>query len=165
MVHLHSHHQQALGPSSERHYIHPTWRTYINMFWSQTEWILTRTMFHAGLLVSGMAAKVRSASLTCLQCPLKQKLKDITIHHDGLDGWGLLFTPPPPFFIPICTDALTALLKTLLNIEEAPFKICWTLMSVLYCDIQMDQQTARNTKVLKFMRSLSRYLGLNITTE
>ena len=33
-----------------------------------------------------------------------------------------------------------------------------TLMSVLYDDVQMDHQTARDTKVLKCMRSLSRYL-------
>ena len=38
-----------------------------------------------------------------------------------------------------------------------------TLMSVLYDDVQMDQQTTRNTKVLKFMQSLAIHLGLNIT--
>ena len=31
-------------------------------------------------------------------------------------------------------------------------------MSVLYSDVQMDQETARNTKVLKLMQSLSKYL-------
>ena len=38
-------------------------------------------------------------------------------------------------------------------------------MSVFYDDVQMDQLTARNTKVFKLMQSLSRYLWLNITTE
>ena len=42
-----------------------------------------------------------------------------------------------------------------INIVEAPFENFWTLMSVLYDDILMDHHTkitARNTKVLKFMR-------------
>ena len=30
-------------------------------------------------------------------------------------------------------------LKTLFNIVVDPFKICWTLMYVLYSDVQMDQ--------------------------
>ena len=43
-------------------------------------------------------------------------------------------------------------LKTLFNIEEAPFFFLFlTLMSVLYDDDQMDQKTARNTNNLKFI--------------
>ena len=47
-------------------------------------------------------------------------------------------------------------LKTLFNTMEAPLKKNWSLMPGLYDDVQMDQQTARNTKVLTFMWSLSR---------
>ena len=36
-------------------------------------------------------------------------------------------------------------------------------MSVLYYDVQVDQQTAGDTKVLKFMQWLSRYQQLNIS--
>ena len=39
----------------------------------------------------------------------------------------------------------------------------WTLMFVSYNDVQKGQLTARNTKVLKLMLLLSRYLQLNIT--
>ena len=34
---------------------------------------------------------------------------------------------------------LNTYLKTLFNIAEAPFKNYWTLMSVLYDDVKMDQ--------------------------
>ena len=33
----------------------------------------------------------------------------------------------------------TQMSKTLLNIVEAPFKMCWILMSVLYDEVQLDQ--------------------------
>ena len=59
----------------------------------------------------------------------------------------------------------TCILKTLFNIVEAPFFcifLIFYLMSVLYDDVQMDQFTARNTKVLTFMQSLSRSLCLLI---
>ena len=56
-------------------------------------------------------------------------------------------------------------LKTLVNIVVAPFKKSLNVDVVLYDDVQMDQYKARNTKVSKFMRSLSKYLWLNIPSE
>ena len=57
-------------------------------------------------------------------------------------------------------DICNKLLIYCLTLWRLDLKKCWTLISVLYYDVQMDQQTARDTKVLKFMQSLSRNLWL-----
>ena len=57
-------------------------------------------------------------------------------------------------------------LKTLFNIVEARLLLKKKLWC-LYCMIMFSciNNTVRNTKVLKFLQSLSRYLWLNITIE
>ena len=51
------------------------------------------------------------------------------------------------FSISIKWNFLLTRVLVLCNIAEARFKNCWTLMSVLYDDVQMDQETSNNTKV------------------
>ena len=39
----------------------------------------------------------------------------------------------------LCVKTSIRTINTLFNIVEAPFKKIWTLMSVLYDDVQLDQ--------------------------